>query len=119
MAKLDIARVTNDRGRTFNVTLVRKGDAYGLNDCLTHNKPDPMIEFYDATYEHDPKFEIGRGQFVTRYYLTTLTGEDRWSSGRAMTNGLDLMGHVPEWKVTGDNVRTAVESAQRALKCES
>lgn len=122
MSKITIARVTNSQGRTFNIALVRKGDRYGLRDCLTHDKADPMIEFYDATYENDPKFG-DRGQFVARYYLSTLTGQDNYSrcDHRKGSPGIDLCGHVPEWKVTGENVREALAAAERALctECES
>jgi hypothetical protein len=95
-----VARVVNGSGRTFNVRLVRKGDRYGLNDCLVHDKDEPMVEFYDATYERDARFDLGRGQFVARYYLDTL--ED--SYGRTTRCGLDLCGHEPAWKISGTNV---------------
>ena len=101
-----VARVTNNAGRSFNVLLVSRGDRYGLNDKLTHDKDDPLVEFWDATYEDDERFTLGRGQFVSRYYLSTLT--DR--SSRA---GLDLCGHEPAWKVTAKNVADVLE----AIKC--
>lgn len=99
-----VTRVTNDAGRSFNIVLVCRGDRYGLNDCLTHDKDDPMVEFWDATYENDPRFTLGRGQFVSRYYLTTLA--DRRNSRL----GLDLCGHEPAWKVTSTNVADALKA---------
>jgi hypothetical protein len=50
----------------FNTKLIRAGDKYGLDDCLTHDG-DPMLEFYDPRYQHTPI-----GQFVSRYYVRTL-----------------------------------------------
>jgi hypothetical protein len=92
-----VCRVVNDRGLAFNVVLARRGDAYGRNGCLVHDANDPLVEFYDATYENDACFDQGCGQFVARYYLSTL------SDHRASV-GLDLCGHVPAWKISGQNI---------------
>ena len=67
------------------IRLVEKGDKYGLNDILTHDEADPLVEFFDTRYEH-----TDFGQFVTRYYLGTLL-----KSG----GGLCLQGDVPSWSV--------------------
>jgi len=111
-----VARVINDAGRAFNVRLVQRGDRYGLDDCLTHDKDDPMVEWYDATYENTPDFGV-RGQFVSRYSLGTLTGKDRYSrcDHRLGSPGIDLCGHVDVWKVSGQNVRDALAAVERAL----
>src|SRR5437899_65527 len=103
-----VARVINDEGRTFNVRLVRRGDRYGLNEGLVHDKNEPLVEFWDATYEHDPRFTPGLGQFTSRYYLSTLTGKDGDLARRQVSRGLALCGHVPAWTVTGENVNTVV-----------
>lgn len=104
-----VATVVNDSGRAFNVRAVRVGDRYGLGDKLIHSSAlGPMIEFYDATYENDPRFTLGRGQFVARYYVSTLATHDP-------SVGLDLLGHVPEWKINATNVRDALASARHAL----
>jgi len=102
-------RITNDKGRNFNVRIVRTGDRYGRDDCLTHGaeKNDkmvegPMVEFYDATHEKSTKFTdfMGRGQFVSRYYITTILGKDRFANeGGEKDTGLDLMGYEPVWKI--------------------
>lgn len=73
----------------FYVHIVRDGDKYGLNDCLTHGG-DPMVEFYDTRYGE------GRGQFFQRYYIDTLL---------ASQGGLCLMGGVPEWSLSGDDMQ--------------
>ena len=67
------------------VRLVEPGDKYGLNDCLTCDKGDTYVEFYDTRYEH-----TDLGQFVTRYYPDTVL-----KSG----GGLCLWGGVPSWSV--------------------
>jgi hypothetical protein len=112
-----VARVVNDKGRTFNVRLVRKGDRYGLNDCLVHDNDEPLVEFWDATYENDPRFTPGLGQFVSRYCLGILAGKDEdgyYGYGRGSA-GLDLCGHVSEWKVTGENVVDAIAAVHAVL----
>lgn len=45
--------VTSARGAPFNIRIVRHGERYGLDDCLTHgegahDRPFPLVEFYDA-----------------------------------------------------------------------
>ena len=105
-----IARIVNEAGRAFNVRLVRKGDRYGLNDCLVHDKDEPLVEFWDATYETDARFTPKFGQFVSRYCLGTLTGGG--------PRGIALCGHVPEWTVTAGNVADALAAAHAALTAE-
>ena len=76
----------------FNVRIVNTGDTYGRNDCLVNDK-ETLVEFYDKRYEH----EIGRGQFVSRYYASTLL-----DSG--CSHGLALDCGVPEWTVSADGM---------------
>lgn len=66
------------------VRIVEKGDKYGLKDALV-NDGEPLVEFFDTRHEHSDL-----GQFVTRYYLSTLID----SSG-----GLMLDGGVTDWNV--------------------
>jgi hypothetical protein len=75
----------------FNVRVVRKGDRYGLSFCLTHDKDEPLVEFYDARYPHT-EF----GQFVSRYHLSTILERDN--------AGLCLDGGVPEWSVSANDM---------------
>jgi hypothetical protein len=92
-------KVTTFAGRTFMVRLVEEGDAYGREDCLTHRDRTPLVEFYDATYAG--RGFGPRGQFVSRYYLDTLTGEGSFSQGdlRVGMNGLNLHFGEPAWKL--------------------
>ena len=69
----------------FNVRIVRAGDRYGRDNCLTYDKDEPLVEFYIGDY------------FVSRYYVATILGTDRYGSGEG---GLILDG--------GDVNRTTV-----------
>lgn len=91
--KLGTMTVTADNGITFLARIVREGDTYGRNRCLTHDEPMPLVEFYDTRYSHT-EF----GQFVSRYYADTIAG---LPSGR----GLDLDGGVPNWTIDGESMR--------------
>lgn len=79
----------------YNVRVVQVGDKYGRNDCLINDKA-PLVEFYDVRY-NDPSF-MGRGQFVSRYYVDTIMEGD-------YPNGLSLDGGIPEWSVGADAMR--------------
>ena len=96
-------QVINKNGRHFNVRLVRKGDDYGLNDCLKHDRIDPMVEFYDATYADEKTFGK-RGQFISRYNLSALVD---WPNGV----GLVLDGGIPEWAIDADALSIALDWA--------
>lgn len=93
--------VINSAGRQFFVRVVFKGDRYGMDDCLTYDKADPMIEFYDRTYAGEPGFGP-RGQFVSRYNSRNLMD---------VTGGLILDGGVNEWRLDAEAVRPVVKMA--------
>lgn len=79
----------------FNVRIVNKGDRYGRADCLTHDEDRPMVEFYDHRYTHGDWPD--RGQFVSRYYVSTLLEVEN--------RGLCLDGGNPnEWSVSVDGM---------------
>ena len=96
-------KVTNTEGTPWTVRVVQKGDAYGRDDCLRHEEDRPMIEFYDAS--QDPEKFGPRGQFVSRYYLSTLIKDPEHYSG------LDLQGDVPSWFLDGQTLRAALAYA--------
>jgi hypothetical protein len=112
----ELLAITNEAGRAFNVRVVRKGDGYGVDDALVYPDPDAkstyeqeaadrgdvLVEFYDATDAGDP-YCGPRGQFVSRYYLSTL----KESSGY----GLDLAGGA--WQITAKNRQEAIAFAER------
>lgn len=98
-----IATITNANGIAFTMRLVRKGDGYGRDLALIHDKDRPLVEFYDARHACDPTKEKGGeyGQFVSRYYAETLLsgGADR---------GLNLEGSVPAWTIDAPAYRLAL-----------
>jgi hypothetical protein len=82
-------KITNSEGTKFSVVILSKGDKYGLNDCLTHDEKEKLVEFYD------------KDQFVSRYYISTLLEGKRGE-------GLCLCGYEPSWGIDGktmDKVR--------------
>ncbi len=81
---------------TWLVRFVFLGDTYGRDLCLTHKSVDPLVEFYDTRYPHTQD-ENGEdlGQFVSRYYLTTLRAS-RYSDNQ----GINLDGGVAEWAIS-------------------
>jgi hypothetical protein len=83
----------------FNVRIVKLGDKYGRKDCLTNNRL-PLVEFYDSRY--DLEDFMGRGQFVSRYYVDTIL------DGK-YPNGLWLYGNEPEWIVSADEMSQVKE----------
>jgi hypothetical protein len=85
----------------YNVRIVKNGDKYGRDFCLTHDNDKPMAEFYDARYPHS-EF----GQFVSRYYVGTLLGHEGFYGGQYKSgDGLCLDGgNRDEWSVSGDEM---------------
>jgi hypothetical protein len=88
----------------FNVRIVNTGDKYGRNDCLVNDK-SAMVEFYDSRYTDGDFAE--RGQFVSRYYITTLL------EGSQYPNGLCLDGGIPAWSVSADGMKEILEYIQQ------
>lgn len=94
------------RGIKFNVRLVQQGDKYGLNNCLTHEQKEPLVEFYDTRYPHT-EF----GQFVSRYNMSTLLE-------RTANVGLNLDGGIPDWSIDAkgmEQVTSWLESENKKL----
>jgi hypothetical protein len=100
----------NSNGNPFRMRVIQKGDAYGLNMKLVHDKDEPVVEFYDAkhVHEHDPS-GAPLGQFVSRYYLSSLTGEDEYSGNGifALGQGLNLHGGVDAWTLSAECIADA------------
>ena len=78
----------------FNVRMVFKGEGYGVNDAVIHDKDRPLVEFYDNRHGNG----LGsRGQFVSRYYASTLLESEN-------RGGLSLHGGEPEWTVSAEEM---------------
>jgi|TARA_R110000744_G_scaffold342135_1_gene447286 hypothetical protein len=89
----------------WKVKIVFKEDAYGLDNCLTHNEDEPLVEFYDLAH----KETFGdKGQFVSRYYLSTILFEGCAISKQDLINaenrdsevGINLQGNVKGWEMS-------------------
>lgn len=91
--------IMNDAGREYTVRVIFEGDEYGLNDCLVHDEEEPVVEFYDRSYFFD---ENGRGQFVSRYYMSTLLEDEE-------VTGLNLEDGVPDWYIDKATMEGVVE----------
>lgn len=97
----------------WRVALVYPGQAYGLTGSLTYSPEEaarygmglPLVEFYDLS--SDPARFPG-GQFVSRYYASTLLGIDASDPfGRRIGEdaGLCLDGGVPSWSLSKREAR--------------
>ena len=93
----------------FNVRILRKGEKYGLENCLTHKERKPRVEFYD--YRHRDDKEWKRGQFVSRYYAETILKHD-------LNFGLSLDGGVPEWTVSAESMRDILAWLRQELRTD-
>ena len=72
--------ITNEKGLRFNLALISSDRG-------------PKVEFYDDRYKRDGLgFSPKLGQFIGRYYLSTLQKRDK-------QYGLDLHGGVPDWGI--------------------
>lgn len=99
--------VTSITGVRFRARILREGDRYGLDDCLTWEHEDRLgVEFYDTRFPHTE-----RGQFVSRYFAETLLDDHcRIDPGyrygqdgcRHRAGGLDLDGGIPDWTIDSD-----------------
>lgn len=97
----------------FRVHLVQEGERYGagggfvygkalsngssgipINDCQLYGHGLPLVEFYDVS--QDPA-KFPEGQFVTRYYMSTLLGMDSIGDSIGEMSALGLDGGVPNW----------------------
>ena len=77
------------------VRMVFPGARYGRDGCLVHDKSDPLVEFFDNDYDFNPWLGI-KGQFVSRYYLSTLLGHG---------GGLCLAGGEPKWMLSAEELQ--------------
>ena len=94
-----------ESGIRWCVRMVFIGDQYGLNHCLTYGDreydqdkhDDPLIEFYDmdsgaaaimrnSGNKTEAYLAEEYGQFVSRYYYSTLRKQDPLGEGSALTD---------------------------------
>ena len=131
--------VDPESGNRWCVRIVFIGDQYGLKHCLTYGETeydkdkhdDPMIEFYDRDSgvaeilrNSDDKTEayLGKeyGQFVSRYYYSTLKMRDPLGKGSALADwserGLNLHGGVSRWSVSSEFMVKAMAAINAELE---
>ena len=89
--KVGTMTITSEGGVPFLIRIVGEGERYGRNNCLTHDEPMPLVEFYDGRFPHT-EF----GQFISRYYADNILSHE---------GGLDLEFSVPDWKIDADSMR--------------
>lgn len=75
-------------GIPFRTVIIEQGDKYGLNNVLTNNNRDPIIQFFDRRFNHSEN-----GQFISSYYMHTLLNHNP-------NNGLCLQGGVLDWNIS-------------------
>lgn len=110
MSKYVLELVDPQSNQPWTIRVVQEGDAYGQELCLTHDDPRPMIEFYDGRYVEgfrNANGGNGWGQFVSRYYIETLTEHPR--------AGLCLDGGTPSWSVSHQLLDPALDWARRIV----
>lgn len=91
--------VINEHGVPFTVRLVREGERFGQGFQLTHDRPAPMVEFYDRRFDHYQVWEILLGQFVSRYYISDIGSCLRRGGGLCLNDG------ITEWSLSEANLR--------------
>lgn len=100
----EIVVVNTALQRRFRVRLLRRGERYGLDRKLTHEREAPLVEFYDLDAGSDERgFRAdfgGEGQFVSRYYAKTLLEDGE----RLRQHGLWLDAGVPVWQLSAANM---------------
>lgn len=78
-----------------------------INDCQLYGHGLPLVEFYDVS-QAPAKFP--EGQFVTRYYMSTLLGMGSFGhsiGGHSIgeMSVFELVGGVPIWTISGDDLK--------------
>jgi hypothetical protein len=89
-----VFKCPNTSGQIVNwkVRILKNGDKYGRDNCLT-NEGKPLVEFISMDVD---KKAFPDGQFVSRYYLSTLLE-------RPKPAGLCLDGGVNAWAINSQN----------------
>jgi hypothetical protein len=89
---------TAENGIPFVARRVDKGENYGRDERIAHQEDDPLIEFYDTRHPHT-KY----GQFVSRYYLSTLQKRDQ-NQGLCLDGG-----NADVWSIDSGSLSTVLK----------
>ena len=104
----ELNRTVDSGVSPLNARIVRKGDHYGRDNCLTHDRDGELIEFYDARHHGEGPV----GQFISRYNRDILDGTSEWASPGY---GINLDGGVPEWRLSANDHRRVVEWVDKTI----
>lgn len=85
--------LSGECGKDLSISVVLKGDSYGLNDSIIHQNNEPMIEV-SLKKENQPNY------FISRYYVKTLKGA---------SSGLALEGSDKSLWMSEKEVKDAIE----------
>tara|TARA_R110002012_G_scaffold14105_3_gene59165 strand:+ start:209 stop:514 length:306 start_codon:yes stop_codon:yes gene_type:complete len=91
-----LTHVINDNNIMFNVVLSERENE-------DDNSTKMLVSFYDTRYNHTQY-----GQFIGRYYASTLLGLDGYGSG-IKDRGLNLHGGIDDWSINADNANHVVD----------
>lgn len=94
-----ILELTAANGVPFRVVYYSPGETGPYPHAASATKE--LVEFYDGRYQHTK-----HGQFVSRYYLSTLLGRDPYSS--RVTGGLSLCGGEASWQLDAASMQLVV-----------
>ena len=75
-----------------------------INDCQLYGHGLPLVEFYDMTKDTEQG-----GQFVSRYYMSTLLGMDESGTPLSDMRSFSLDGGVPSWTVAGTDLQNVTD----------
>lgn len=89
---------------TWLLRLVCSGDCYGCSDAVRHENTAPLVEFFDTRFPHTPL-----GQFVSRYYASTLLEAAPFESAFVLDGG------NPQWQVSAPAMASAIAWLQEVV----
>lgn len=94
----------------FAMRVVGRGDRYGKDMMLTHALAEPMVEFYDRRWMFDRAPDgTELGQFVSRYFLSTLLEPGRDGLTAFHRKGLMLDGGTG-WQVGPEGLKSCLDT---------
>ena len=102
--------IINSELNAFTIRMVKPGEEYGRDMCLSNESGQCLVEFYDREYDFQTEADgTILGQFVSRYYLSTLL------SGYDGSRGLNLDGGIKKWSLDKDALTYGLEVCIEAL----
>ena len=101
--------VKNKNNTEFLVKVVLEGDTYGRNKCLTHDKSEPLVEFYDygrsSNRIRNPYWGED-GKLISRYFISYLLSDDFKEDG---SHQINLHPNIDEWFIDSEAMKPVIE----------